>query len=296
MLFGISSSSSDFESTSSRPKKRQQIKQQQQLKLPYTASYNNNNNNTNTTAASANNKNCFINVIESTQFDVNKKTDKKFPKIPSLVNVPDKNRLHVHNLSPTTNANTDHRTAIVHKSKNCQFNNKTAQISNVKCVTISENVTVNILPDSKTIKTNRFYSSRLPENLKTFEKTKRYISPHIADTCIRVTTIESNEFSGCKTNCVDVDTKVSDGKHLTFTNKQFRLTDDTDANKTNSKPNLVISRRNQISKTQFLNDCGMDRSVDSIGSCSLDVDADSTDFSGIFWSGCCCFFFFFFFF
>lgn len=26
----------------------------------------------------------------------------------------------------------------------------------------------------------------------------------------------------------------------------------------------------------------MDRSIDSIGSCSLDVDADSTDFSGKF--------------
>lgn len=278
MLFGISSSSSDFESTSSRPKKRQQIKQQQ-LKLPYTASYTNNNT---TTAASANKQNCFINVIESTPFDANKQTDKKFPKIPYLVADTHTDYLQVHNLPNTTNANTD-RTAIVHKSKHCRFSNKTSQIPNVKCVKISENLTNDNLPDtvSKTIKTNRFYSSRLSGNLETADKAKAYISPHnVVNNCIRVTTIESNEFAGCKANCADVDAKVSDGKHLTFTNnKQFRLTD-TEA-RTNSKPNLIISRRNQISKTKFLNDCGMDRSVDSIGSCSLDVDADSTDFSGI---------------
>lgn len=33
-------------------------------------------------------------------------------------------------------------------------------------------------------------------------------------------------------------------------------------------------------------DTVMDKSVDSIGSCSLDVDASSTDFSGIFESAC----------
>lgn len=41
----------------------------------------------------------------------------------------------------------------------------------------------------------------------------------------------------------------------------------------------LISRSAQLSKKKFLLDI-MDRSVDSIGSCSLDVDADSTDFSG----------------
>lgn len=41
-----------------------------------------------------------------------------------------------------------------------------------------------------------------------------------------------------------------------------------------------IGRSAQLSKKKFLLEV-MDRSVDSIGSCSLDVDAESTDFSGI---------------
>lgn len=45
---------------------------------------------------------------------------------------------------------------------------------------------------------------------------------------------------------------------------------------------VVGVSRNRISK---YNSTSMDRSVDSIGSCSLDVDADSTDFSGI--DHCC---------
>lgn len=46
-----------------------------------------------------------------------------------------------------------------------------------------------------------------------------------------------------------------------------------------SSSSSLISRTAQISKRKFLLDI-MDRSVDSIGSCSLDVDAESTDFSG----------------
>lgn len=48
---------------------------------------------------------------------------------------------------------------------------------------------------------------------------------------------------------------------------------------TNSNTNS-IGRSAQLSKKKFLLEV-MDRSVDSIGSCSLDVDAESTDFSGI---------------
>lgn len=46
-----------------------------------------------------------------------------------------------------------------------------------------------------------------------------------------------------------------------------------------SSSSSLISRTAQLSKRKFLLDI-MDRSVDSIGSCSLDVDAESTDFSG----------------
>lgn len=58
-----------------------------------------------------------------------------------------------------------------------------------------------------------------------------------------------------------------------------------------------ISRKSKLSKQRFLN--VMDRSVDSIGSCSLDVDAESTTFSGILpvvycGHGCCVLRFFFF--
>lgn len=47
-----------------------------------------------------------------------------------------------------------------------------------------------------------------------------------------------------------------------------------------------ISYSTQLSKKKFLFNV-MDRSVDSIGSCSLDVDAESTDFSGTVLKHCC---------
>lgn len=49
--------------------------------------------------------------------------------------------------------------------------------------------------------------------------------------------------------------------------------------RSSSSSSSLISRTAQLSKRKFLLDI-MDRSVDSIGSCSLDVDAESTDFSG----------------
>lgn len=51
--------------------------------------------------------------------------------------------------------------------------------------------------------------------------------------------------------------------------------------KLDSRKNSIISRTAQLSKRRFLQSV-MDRSMDSIGSCSLDVDAVSTDFSGIY--------------
>lgn len=51
--------------------------------------------------------------------------------------------------------------------------------------------------------------------------------------------------------------------------------------KLDSRKSSIISRTAQLSKRRFLQSVMMDRSMDSIGSCSLDVDAVSTDFSGI---------------
>lgn len=72
---------------------------------------------------------------------------------------------------------------------------------------------------------------------------------------------------------------------ITDRNDSFRSDTLTTASSTNLNLKLNkfgISRKSKLSKHRFLN--VMDRSVDSIGSCSLDVDAESTTFSGI---ACC---------
>lgn len=52
-------------------------------------------------------------------------------------------------------------------------------------------------------------------------------------------------------------------------------------NKSNSNNNTIFNHNSNNNCSLFNNLNIMDRSVDSIGSCSLDVDAESTDFSGI---------------
>lgn len=69
--------------------------------------------------------------------------------------------------------------------------------------------------------------------------------------------------------------KITDNRNDS-TNSDTLTTSSTNLNLKLNK--FGISRKSKLSKQRFLN--VMDRSVDSIGSCSLDVDADST-FSGI---------------
>lgn len=54
----------------------------------------------------------------------------------------------------------------------------------------------------------------------------------------------------------------------------------------NAVGSSIFARSQQSKRTFLLDAATMDRSVDSIGSCSLDVDAESTDFSGTSRSSC----------
>lgn len=284
--FGKKTTSSCFGSTFPRSKNKQPTIQ------PYT---------TKTSVLRINNNDhsaVYKNEINLEIFDDNKKTDKNYrnflshDKITPINLIDNKQLTNLSNYSDNTNLLTDASNNANNKSTNIddyKDNNNYKKI--IPQNTTTNNLTKQILPainnfdiEISAKSNNRYCSSKLYK--KTLHKIERSennksLKTSLHKIVLKTITINNNNHdfvNSSQNNNVDNEKYVNDRQYLTFPNKQFNL---NDLSKTKSKHNLFISKRNQISKIKFLYDFGsMDRSVDSIGSCSLDVDADSTDFSG----------------